>query len=263
MTVVTPKPMARKILIVDDQADILLILERKFRSDAGVSVMTAKDYLTALSIIAEKEVDLLISDVRLGTMSGFDLIREVKAIRPNMGTMLMTAYRSPSNRELATELGVEMFFEKPFQIPVLIQEVDNYFRARETTLVPEVAAPKPATEPLPSVTGDPSALVIFKLQDLVQLFCLNGRNILISVDPGTGQPPGEIYIQRGNVIHATYNGRTGEEGFHALMRIPSPVLKAKDWAEPVPVTIKSSYIHLLLESAVHVDHEVERQASAG
>ncbi len=262
MTVVTINRMARKILIVDDQADILLILERKFRSDAGVSVMTAKDYLTALSIVAEKEVDLMISDVRLGSMSGFDLIREVKAIRPGMGTMLMTAYRSPSNRELATELGVELFLEKPFQIPVLIQEVENYFRAREATLAPELPA-KPETAPLPSVTGDPSALVIFKLQDLVQLFCLNGRNILISVDPGTGLPPGEIYIQRGNVIHATYNGRTGEEGFHALMQIPSPVLKAKDWAEPVPVTIKSSYIHLLLESAVHVDHQVERQASAG
>jgi CheY-like chemotaxis protein len=249
--------MARKILIVDDQEDILLILEREFRRAPGLTVYSATKYEEALQRVGSRGIDLVISDVRLGRESGFDLIREVNRSYPGTGSILMSAYRSASNRQQAEELGVVLFLEKPFQVPKLIEAVNDYFQKKEN---PEPVAP--ASEPLPDPAQESAMLTHFKLQDLVQLFCLNGRNILITVGTGTGNP-GEIYIQRGNVIHADWNGQTGDEGFLSIMQIPNPILKVRDWAEPVPVTIASSWVHLLLQAAVHVDHLPDSQQASG
>src|ERR1700761_2156245 len=101
--------MARKILVVDDQEDILLILEREFRRVAGLSVSTAGNIADALAKIAVKQIDLVISDVRLKAESGLDLVRQINQPFPGTGTILMSAYRSPSNRQQADELGVVLF----------------------------------------------------------------------------------------------------------------------------------------------------------
>ncbi len=246
--------MARRILIIDDQEDILLILEREFRRVAGLSVITTNNVADVMETIATKQIDLVISDVRIKTDSGFDLVRQINQTYPDVGSILMSAYRSASNRQQAEELGVVLFLEKPFPIAKLIAEVNAYFERKEN--------PPPVVEepPAPS-TEESSALVHFKLQDLVQLFCLNGRNILITVNSGVDEEVGEIYVQKGSVIHAEYKGTSGDAGFHALMKIPNPVLKVKDWTAPVPVTIQTSWVHLLLEAAVQHDHQPDRQAS--
>ena len=241
--------MSRKILIVDDQEDMLLIMEREFRRVSGVELTTTSQFADALSIIASQEIDLVISDVRIGKDSGFDLAREIKRRYPGVGTILMSAYRSASNRQQATELGVLVFLEKPFQFRKLMETVETFFQQRENP------APASAAE---SVADESGALVHFKLQDLVQLFCLNGKNVLITVSAQSSAPAGEIFIQRGRVIHAEHAGLTGDNAFYSMMRIARPLLKVNDWAAPVPVTISTGWEHLLLNSAVLLD---EQQAS--
>jgi len=142
---------------------------------------------------------------------------------------------------------VVLFLEKPFQISRLIEEVGGYFTRRQQPEPPPAAAPS-AAEP------EPNSLVHFKLQDLVQLFCLNGRNILVTVTAEEGHATGEIYIQRGCVIHADFNGKIGDEAFFALMQLPNPLLKVRDCIDPVPITVESKWEHLLLQSAIAFDH---------
>ncbi len=236
---------------------MLLVLEREFRRRSGFTVLTASKQAEALALLAEQPVELVISDVRLGKDSGFDLVREMKRSWPDLATILITAYRSTVNRQMAESLGVLLFLEKPFPIPRLIEEVESFFQRRENP-EPPVTAPPPE-EPAPE--RESSALTHFKLQDLVQLFCLNGRNILITVASESTRATGEIYIQRGRVIHADFEGKTGDEGFHALMGMPEPVLRVKDWTAPVPVTIQTNWEHLLLQSAIHFDLHPNQQAS--
>lgn len=242
--------MPRKILIVDDQEDILLILEREFRRASGIAVFSTSKFAEALPLVAQKKVDLVISDVRIGKDSGFDLIREINRSHPGVSSILMTAYRSAANKQQALDLGALQFLEKPFQISALIQFVENYFRMLDN---PEPEAPPAPTPQAPPAAAESTGLNHFKLQDLVQLFCLNGRNIVITVEPQNRQVMGEIYIQRGRVIHADFLGMDGNEAFYALMQLPSPLLKVKDWMAPVPVSIETSWEHLLLQAAIHVD----------
>jgi len=252
--------MPRRVLIVDDQEDMLLILEREFRRLEGGTVFTTSKYGEVLEIVGSKQIDLVISDVRIGKDSGFDLVRDITRAYPEVGTILMSAYRSASNRQQATDLGVITFLEKPFQIPKLLDTVRGFFLQREQPT--PVAQPVPMAPPV-EATG---ALAHFKLQDLVQLFCLNGKNVRITVGWENKTPAGEIHIQRGRVIHADFNGVTGEEAFHSLILVPRAILRVNDWAAPVPVTITTGWEHLLLEAAVRVDEqdgmgEVDRVAT--
>lgn len=231
---------------------MLLILEREFRRLTGVAVTTTSEYAEVLALVSSEQIDLVISDVRIGRDSGFDLAREIKNSHPDVGIILMSAYRSPGNRQQAADLGVITFLEKPFLPRKLMDAVEKFFQQRE----------QPASEPAPTsvqvATEDSSALAHFRLQDLVQLFCLNGKNVLITVVPETNAAAGEIYIQRGRVIHADFAGKTGDDAFHAMMQIGRPLLKVNDWAAPVPVTISTGWELLLLSSAIRVDEQDTR-----
>src|SRR5271154_1421047 len=112
--------MPRKILIVDDQEDILLIIQREFGRIPGFLVTSTSKYADALALLEERSFDLVISDVRIGRDSGFDLVREIHRSHPEVGAILMSAYRSPGNRQQALDLGVFLFLEKPFLIARLI-----------------------------------------------------------------------------------------------------------------------------------------------
>jgi CheY-like chemotaxis protein len=244
--------MPRRILIVDDQEDMLLILEREFRRLEDAVVTTTSKFADALELIGSKQIELVISDVRIGKDSGFDLVREISRAYPDVGTILMSAYRSAGNRQQAADLGVLVFLEKPFQIPKLIEAVRNFFVQREQPApAPEPVKPAaPAAPPSATVT---SSLSHFKLQDLVQLFCLNGKNVRVTVAWENKAPAGEIHIQRGRVIHAEIGEKTGDEGFYDLLQIPNPILRVNDWAAPVPVTISTGWELLLLHAAIRVD----------
>ena len=240
--------MPRNILIVDDQEDILLILEREFRRRPGLAVVGASKSDDALRILSEKRIDLVIADVRLGMESGFDLVREINRSYPGMGSILMSAYRSSSNRQQAADLGVVLFLEKPFQVAKLIEEVEKYFNKLDHPEPEAVAAA--AAAPAPT---DSSGLAHFKPQDLIQLFCLNGRSIRLTVTSGASA--GEIYIQRARVVHAEFNEKSGEDAYFSILQLPEPQLKVDDWNEPTPLTIKTGWEHLLLQAAVQFDHQ--------
>ncbi len=231
---------------------MLLILEREFRRLEGASIVTTSQFSQALELVTSKQIELVISDVRIGRDSGFDLARELARNHPGVGTILMSAYRSPSNRQQAADLGVITFFEKPFPIPKLIEAVRNFFQQLEQPAPEPTQAPAPTP---PASVGATGSLAHFKLQDLVQLFCLNGKNVRITVARESKMPAGEIHIQRGRVIHADFGGKTGEEAFHDLMQVSNPILRVNDWAAPVPVTISTGWELLLLHSAIRTDEE--------
>jgi CheY-like chemotaxis protein len=239
----------RNILIVDDQTDILRILEREFRRHGEYSVATANNPADALDLMEKSPVELVISDVRLGTHTGFSLLQEVNHRHPGVGTMLMTAYRSPAYRQQADALGVSFFLEKPFPVATLVTAVERFFEHRAS----QAESPKaPASDEMNTMSH-------FKPQDLVQLFCLNGRNVRITLNFNSGKSPGYLYIQRGRVLHAEFGDLKAEEAFHAMIHKPDCNLALQEWNEPVEQTIQASWEHLLLESARQLDAVQEEE----
>ncbi len=92
--------------------------------------------------------DLLITDIRLPGMSGFDLIRRARRFRPDIAVIILTAYSSPQGRQEAESLNVYRYFTKPLDTETMLTAVNTLLHgtADETPGQPAVA-PRPAAKP--------------------------------------------------------------------------------------------------------------------
>lgn len=117
----------RKILIVDDEPYILNILD--FSLDAeGYSVLQAADGDEALRMAAEHSPDLIIMDVMMPRLDGFETCRRLKE---DVGTrdipvVLLTARNSPQDRVRGDEVKADGFMTKPFSPQRLLDTVQQY-----------------------------------------------------------------------------------------------------------------------------------------
>jgi CheY-like chemotaxis protein len=83
-----------KVLVLDDDFDISLLIKQTLQKDNFKNVFAFTDPLLALEHfrINQKDYSLIISDIRMPTMNGFEFIREAKKINPKVKILLMTAF---------------------------------------------------------------------------------------------------------------------------------------------------------------------------
>ncbi len=114
-----------KICIVDDEPHILSVLQTLLKMH-GHEVIAESNPKTALEkIAARKNVDLLISDVRMRMLNGMDLVKKVKEVRPSLPVILVTAFFSNQARTALLEQGVAACIQKPFDMTVLLDAVNK------------------------------------------------------------------------------------------------------------------------------------------
>ena len=107
------------ILIVDDEADILDILDNLMKTgNVEVNVITAQNGVEALLLIGEKKPDLLILDIRMPGMNGYEVCAKLKT-SPNTHNIKIVAVsgdHNPEVRERILHAGADLFFTKPLEI---------------------------------------------------------------------------------------------------------------------------------------------------
>ncbi len=110
--------MNKKILIVDDEAHIRLLLEQTLDAlvDAGVEILTANNGGTALETIRRERPDLVLLDVMMPVMNGFDVCKTVKGDPELSKTfiMMLTAKGQELDRVTGAEVGADLYLTKPF-----------------------------------------------------------------------------------------------------------------------------------------------------
>ncbi len=100
------------ILVADDKESILGLF-RKILED-GFVVTTASDGREALAIALEGDIDVVVTDIRMPGLDGFELLREVKRERPDLEVILMTAFGSIDKAVEAMKQGAYDYLAKPF-----------------------------------------------------------------------------------------------------------------------------------------------------
>lgn len=115
--------MAR-ILVVDDEPNIVLSLEFLMQQ-AGFEVATAMDGESALADIAQMPPDLMLLDISLPGMSGFDVLERLRATREHatLPIIMLTAHGREVEREKGLALGADDYITKPFSTQALIEKV--------------------------------------------------------------------------------------------------------------------------------------------
>lgn len=133
---------AHRILLVDDDTALLHVL-RDALEHGGFVVATASDGLAALQEAKQFLPDLIISDVMMPKMSGFQLCRSIRASQElcDVPFVLATGKSNPRDRRYAESLGVSAMLAKPFKSQELVDLAANLLHGRGVRATGEEAQP--------------------------------------------------------------------------------------------------------------------------
>jgi CheY-like chemotaxis protein/predicted regulator of Ras-like GTPase activity (Roadblock/LC7/MglB family) len=223
-----------KILVVDDEESMVFSIEDYLSSYADC--LGATSYEEALSILEkERDISLVISDIRMPGKDGFDLLMWLRTNNPSVKVIMITAYGSPSVRALAKQRGAVMYLEKPLDLEQLMQ------------LVRQVVERK----------GFSVALQDMELTDVLQFLSFANKSARVQVFNPQGEG-GEIAIDGDDILWIRTAAKEGEEAFYQIMSWEGgrfevlPFEKGKRPREQLSVTLS----FLLLEEARRRDEAV-------
>ena len=183
---------ALPILIVGDEPDMRAALIHAL-DGAGYSVETASSGFEALDKFKKDEFRLVITDVNMPQMSGFEVLGEIKKISPEVPVVLITADGSVDNAVEAMKRGAEDYILKPFSdeaIQLAIRKVTKNRNGR-TKIGYQNSYLKRDQKSKRIITQDPKLLNILKLAENV---AQSNATILIQGESGTGKEMIASYI---------------------------------------------------------------------
>ncbi len=119
----------KKILVVDDAKNILLVLEMSLKN-AGYCVITARNGLEALEKAQFKLPDIILLDILLPKMNGFLVLEALKeeAKTENIPVIILSACSEKKDIEKAKQLGAKEYLLKPVKPDKLLKTVKNYIQ---------------------------------------------------------------------------------------------------------------------------------------
>ena len=118
--------MQKTIFVVDDNGTNLSMAEEALEEQ--YRVITLASAAKMFTILEKVTPDLILLDIEMPGMDGFDAIKQLKAAGPykNIPVIFMTATADDANKAHGKELGAADFIIKPFSAPVLLDLINNY-----------------------------------------------------------------------------------------------------------------------------------------
>jgi DNA-binding response OmpR family regulator len=127
--------MAKKILVVDDKAELRTLL-KQYLTQEGFDIVTASNGQEALFVARHEKPDLILLDIMMPEMSGFEFIRSFSR-EADTPVILLTAKLDENDKVLGLELGADDYITKPFSPRELTARVRAVLRRMEKASTPQ------------------------------------------------------------------------------------------------------------------------------
>ena len=155
--------MSKRILIVEDEKNIVDILSFNL-SKEGYKTLEAYDGEAGLQLALEQDPDLILLDLMLPRMNGFDVCRSLRRAGRSTPVIMLTAREEETDKVLGLELGADDYITKPFSMRELLARVKANIRRSE------MAAPAPSGTAAPAagrldlgrISVDQDLMVVYK-----------------------------------------------------------------------------------------------------
>ncbi|HIE40308.1 MAG TPA: sigma-54-dependent Fis family transcriptional regulator, partial [Thiomicrorhabdus sp.] len=165
-----------KILVVEDDAELqeALVDILSVNEFEVIAVSSAEEALVAL----DDEIGMVFSDIRMDGMDGYTLMTRIRAIKPYLPVVLMTAYGTIEQAVEAMKAGSVDYIVKPFEASVLVEKAKTYFN-RDASREDDFVVADPASQ---------------QLKTMAKRVAGSATSILISGESGTGKEVLARYI---------------------------------------------------------------------
>lgn len=121
--------MSNKILVVDDQASVRQLLQ-DYLTEQGFKVITATDGQNAIYTARHEEPDLILLDIMMPRMDGYDFLRQYRQERQTP-VIIITAREEETDAVVGLELGADDYVIKPFRMRELVARIHAVLRRKE------------------------------------------------------------------------------------------------------------------------------------
>jgi CheY-like chemotaxis protein len=225
----------RRIMVVDDDMIIRILLNKSLTQQGYEvidmpSAVDAVDYLEAYKNSDEAlPLDLIITDVSMPGMSGIEFLLWLKEHRFSLPVIMMTAFHSKEVEQTARQNKVLRYLNKPVklkELEILLGEVGN--------------------------TGLEGYVDNINIFDFIQLSLMSGERNRIQVKDQENGQSGFLYLNQGDILHAEYQGQTGEAAFYALISIGKGMFFEREWQTPPVQSLQDTPVHKLLIGATRL-----------
>jgi DNA-binding NtrC family response regulator len=114
---------SKSIVVVDDERDIVNQIKRSLETMDGLKVYTFTDPFAALEHFSSccKDNHIVISDIRMPRMNGYEFVKQVKKINPQVKIILMSSFGINDNEllDVLPDVKIDTFLQKPFSLDIL------------------------------------------------------------------------------------------------------------------------------------------------
>jgi PAS domain S-box-containing protein len=122
----TLKDWKTKTVLIAEDVEASFILISELLTGTGVHILHAKDGHEAVDCCEKyPEVDLILMDIKMPNMDGYEAIRRIKKLKPGLPIIAQSAYAMPSEQQKALDAGADDYLTKPISQPELIKKIEQ------------------------------------------------------------------------------------------------------------------------------------------
>jgi|GEM_PF-202545 len=229
--------MGQKVLVVEDELTTIGFL-KKVLTGRGFSVITASNGKEALELIESDLPDIIISDVMMPEMDGFELYRSLlqSSRTAEIPFIFLSANNDPAEQLKGLRMGADEYLTKPLNTKSILETMDRALeKARRLKKDDDV-----------DFSGNLDQVGI---TEIVQVIEINSKTGEVTISDESGRRRGIILFKTGNLFHASAGTLTGDEAFYELAALRKGsfrfVIKEPDMVE----NLSGQNMVLLFEAA--------------
>ncbi|MGB5813516.1 MAG: HD domain-containing phosphohydrolase [Polyangiales bacterium] len=228
-----------RVLIVDPDPEETAVLEVRF-AEQGYEVAIERDAEAALRLVDAENFDVIVSEVVLGTQSGFDFMQRARQRgHTKVPWMFLTGQRDQASVNRGLGLGAADYVVKPASPAVVA--------AKAGRLIEEARNQKSGPR------GVSGSLQEMSLPDVIQILANGRKSGLLRVRSGT--LTGEMMFQDGSVHDAVFGDLAGADAVYGILRLTEGDFALNPTSGPIEDRIGIPTHHLLLEAMRRMDEE--------
>ena len=188
--------MVPQVLIVDDDANWLRLISKELENyTAGFQLNTADSAQKALAVMRQEHIMLLISDLRMPGMDGFELLSRVLSDFPDVPVIIVTAYDRPKTKDVVFKSGAAGYLVKPFETEELAREINKMLTKK----------------------SEGGNLHNVSLETFLQLVEMEQQTCTLHVVHKTGKVGGVLYFRDGDLLNARIGDRQGKAAAYDIL----------------------------------------------
>ncbi|UCE51195.1 MAG: response regulator [Desulfobacterales bacterium] len=227
--------MLKNVLLVDDDKEMLLAMQEGFKEyQESFSVLLAEDGLKALESLKTNVISLVVTDLKMPRMDGFELLAYIMAHYPDIPVIMITGYSTPEMEQLARQGGAISYISKPFLIENLALQII-------TTLRKESEG---------GTLHNVNSGIFLQLVEMEQKTCT-----IRLEDKSSGQK-GVLFFREGDLLDARVNNFQGEAAAHRIFSWEDVNLSIQDGCALNENKILKDLQPLILEAMRQKDESV-------